>query len=146
MSYSYVRPFVGIPLNQLHNTAVDDECNELLDELQAHCYGELEAPSYHAQHVLDWFAANQKQLKAIGVDFCSDYHGGDEMPRILGVYLDDLFNIPDYGAGKMRLDGLGKVYEMLEEFREIYAKLDQSVRDVFDRNDLVGMWFNSHSS
>ena len=151
MSYSYVRPFVGIPLNQLERDEVDAEGVALLEELQAFCDDDIDIQSLDdlsplAELVRDWFFANRVQLKAVGVEFFSSYHGAYEFPKILGVYVDKHFDIPSYGAGKMRLDALGNVYNTLEEFREIYAKLDQRVRDIFDRNELVGMWFNSHSS
>ena len=145
MAYAYTRPFVGIPLNQLYDLK-DVECEVLLAELQELCDGEPEGWSPMAEQVQMWFDENRDELHALGVEFQSGYSGGGASPMILGVYVDKLLPVPSFGAGKICLDRVGEIPALLERFKSIYVKLDPQVREIFDRNDLVGMWFNNHSS
>lgn len=152
--YTYNRIFVGIPISQTNFC----ESQELIFRLSEYASNRvdirqiqdmIEQEEEQLPEVVKfglWIEENIKELEALGVNLYHNYHGGDDYPQIFGVYLDDLFPVPDFGAERVQFDNIQKIQEILQKFKSIISKLDPQVLQILEKEKLIDVWFNNHSS
>ena len=95
---------------------------------------------------LTWFSMHVSTFEALGYKVNTDYHGSDDEPIILGKYVDDLFNIPDFGADRMDFANLDKLKMLSCEFTNLFNTLDDDIKKELMDSKMLGVWFNNHSS
>lgn len=160
--YTYTQTFYGVPLTQLYDYGVSESDNfkamlEGLTELEdIDSVLGLDLESYFSDYepseedkklfsmFIDWIKENEKSLKDLGFSFSSNYHGGDEYPRIFGVYGG--ISLPDTGCMKIDTSKFILVIETERKVKELFSTIPKELIVRFSPLGQAGFWANNHSS
>jgi len=166
--YTYLMPFIGIPLNQYpYNAKLKSK--ELVTELENFAHEDLtfkrhmedpnlfkEEASPDVVFLLEnieklmknepGFEKYQIFLTDYELDFEVRYNGGNENPAILGFYIEKLCPLPDTEIMKINVN-MTEINRLAELFEELAEKLFSATafKQLKDDN-LIGAFYNIHSS
>lgn len=128
-------------LKDLDHMCMEYQLEDLTPELVDECeLGE------QATRFLKWCIENIEVMKAAGIGVRTNYHGSDDYPVLIGKYVDDLFPIPCFGAGRMKLDNINQMLDVLADVRNAFSGLDPDILELLTSNKLIDIWINNHSS
>lgn len=166
--YTYLQPFVGIPLNQ-HDFVPKLKSTKLIKELEELAHNDLSINRYVENEELYQedvspsvlvLLNNLKKLinNEVGyekfqtfitdykLDFKVGYNGGDENPIIFGFYVEELCPLPDVSVMKINVNmsEITRLSILFEEFAEkIFTEHDFNQ---LKEDNVIGAFFNIHSS
>lgn len=151
--YTYNKIFVGFPLTQTDFGASEALINALQplasEEYPLDAFEEFlndEESPLELKLFSQWVFDNVEELKSFNIGLCHNYHGGDSYPEIFRVYVDQYFSIPGFGATKADFSQITKIEEVLQKFNKIISTLNPELLNNLHADNLIGVWFNNHSS
>lgn len=128
-------------LKDLAHICMEYQFGNLTPELVDECeLGET------ASRFLKWCLENSCSMTAAGIDIRTNYHGSDDYPVLIGKYVDELFPIPCFGAGRLKLDNVNQMLDILADVRSAFSGLDPDILELLTSNKLIDIWINNHSS
>lgn len=166
--YTYLMPFVGIPLNQY---AYDAKLTskELVNELENLAHEDLTFERYMKDPTLfkedvsnevvfllenieklikneQGFEKYQIFLTDYELDFSSRYNGANECPAILGFYIQKICPLPDTEIMKINVN-MTEINRLAALFEELAEKLfsPQAFKQL-KADNLIGAFYNIHSN
>lgn len=166
--YTYVLPFIGIPLNQYpYNAKLTSK--KLVNELESLATEDLTFERHMEDKNLfkngvspdvvillenieklinnePGFEKFQTFLTDYELDFVVRYNGGDENPVILGFYIEELCPLPDTEIKKINVN-MTEINRLAALFDELAEKLfSETAYKQLKDDDLIGAFYNIHSS
>lgn len=155
--YTFVRTFVGLPLSQFDAANPElqafladlselgnnfEEALQIVDESVFHD----QVTHMQARTFCQWVADNAVKLRELGYECQCSYHGATDMPVIIGKYVDQLFDVPEFGAAPFDFSGVAKLAEEANQAAEMFSTIPKEVLDAMGPKWRGGAWFNNHSS
>lgn len=169
MATSYSQYFIGIPLSQIeveyfHSGYIMYDLFNMIEEIQnsddyalegkiynidPHNYINANDKNLHSDTIkfIEWIQANKDLLQELGFELETGYNGCGDNPCIFGKYVNLGFGSDPYAEAEIvtfeKIDG---IKENLAQFSEIVKTLDSSILEKFEKDNLINIWSNSHST
>ena len=165
--YTYLQPFIGIPLNQhaynarLSSKQFIQELEDLASEdltIQRYLdnksiFDELSPSALTLMENIEKLFNNepgyekfQTFVTEYPIDFEVRYNGGNENPAIFGCYVEKLCPLPDTEVSKINVNmtEISRLSNLFEELAEkLFAPYDYQKLKM---DNLMGAFYNIHSS
>lgn len=165
--YSYNRLFIGIPLSQnkrnisKESFKIVEEIRDLVEESDLEIK-RISVFEENAEDLSDWMKTFLKNIKDFrekrnnedafdlfeeyDLDFHKNYSGSGDAPVIFGFYIDNIYKISSFDVTEFNIDIL-KINLLKDRFSRLaYYLLGDEVWNQLKKDNLIGVFFNNHTS